>query len=156
MASITGWNDWWPKVTAPSIASSDSSLASDSTISTPSVVPATTRSSLDCFTWSMVGFSTYCPSIMPTRAAPTGPMNGMPDSVRAAEQPIRATMSGSLSMSWDRTVAITWTSLRNPSGNSGRIGRSIRRLFSTSASDGRPSRLKNPPGILPAANAFSW
>ena len=33
-------------MTAPSMTSSDSSLASDSTISTPSVVPATTRSSL--------------------------------------------------------------------------------------------------------------
>ena len=41
------------------------------------------------------------------------------------------------------------------SGNSGRIGRSIRREVSVSFSVGRPSRLKKPPGILPAANAFS-
>ena len=45
MASITGWKCRWPNITAPSMMSSDSSLASDSTISTASAVPATTRSS---------------------------------------------------------------------------------------------------------------
>ena len=40
--------------------------------------------------------------------------------------------------------------------NSGRIGRSMRREVSVSFSLGRPSRLKKPPGILPAAKAFSW
>ena len=38
----------WPNMTAPSMTSSESSLASDSTISTASAVPATTRSSVDC------------------------------------------------------------------------------------------------------------
>ena len=80
----------------------------------------------------------------------------MPEIVSAAEQPISATMSGSFSRSWLSTVATTWTSLRKPSGNSGRIGRSIRRETSVSFSVGRPSRLKKPPGILPAAKAFSW
>ena len=47
MAWITGWKFSWPNVTAPSMTSSDSSLASDSTISTPSPVPATTRSSCE-------------------------------------------------------------------------------------------------------------
>ena len=45
MASITGWKCRWPNMTAPSMMSSGSSLASDSTISTASAVPATTRSS---------------------------------------------------------------------------------------------------------------
>ena len=45
MASITGWKWRWPNITAPSMTSSLSSLASDSTISTASAVPATTRSS---------------------------------------------------------------------------------------------------------------
>ena len=44
MASITGWKERWPNMTAPSMTSSASSLASNSTISTPSWVPATTRS----------------------------------------------------------------------------------------------------------------
>jgi hypothetical protein len=43
MASMTGCMERWPNMTAPSITSSDSSWASDSTISTPSRVPATTR-----------------------------------------------------------------------------------------------------------------
>ena len=36
-------------------------------------------------------------------------------------------MSGSLSPSWASTVMTTWVSFLNPSGNRGRIGRSIRR-----------------------------
>ncbi len=47
IASITGWKPRCPKVTAPSMTSSDSSLASNSTISTPSPVPATIRSSCE-------------------------------------------------------------------------------------------------------------
>ena len=46
---------------------------------------------------------------------------------------------------------MTWTSFLKPSTKSGRIGRSIRREVSTSFSVGRASRLKKPPGILPAA-----
>ncbi len=45
IAWMTGWNEAWPAITAFSIVSSESSLASDSTISTASAVPATTRSS---------------------------------------------------------------------------------------------------------------
>ena len=45
IASITGWKCRWPNITAPSMISSDSSFASDSTIITASCVPATTRSS---------------------------------------------------------------------------------------------------------------
>ena len=46
---------------------------------------------------------------------------------------------------------MTCTSFLKPSTKSGRIGRSISREVSTSFSDGRASRLKKPPGILPAA-----
>ena len=42
-----------------------------------------------------------------------------------------------------------------PSGNSGRIGRSIRRLVSVSFSVAPRSRLKKPPGMRPAAENFS-
>ena len=45
--SIAACICWWPNTTAPSITSSDSSLASDSTISTAASVPATTRFSCD-------------------------------------------------------------------------------------------------------------
>ena len=74
----------------------------------------------------------------------------------AAEAPIIATMSGSFSMSWLRVVQTICVSLRKPSSNSGRIGRSMSREVSVSFSEGRPSRLKKPPGILPAAKVFSW
>ena len=58
MPWMTAWKLRWPNSTAPSMTSSDSSCASDSTISTPWAVPATTRSSCDWARWAMVGFST--------------------------------------------------------------------------------------------------
>jgi hypothetical protein len=60
-------------------------------------------------------------------------------------------MSYGLAMSTDRTVMTTWTSSRKPSLNVGRSGRSVRRAVRIAVSEGRPSRRKNPPGILPAA-----
>ncbi len=45
----------------------------------------------------------------------------------------------------------TWTSLRSPETNDGRSGRSIRRQVRIASVEGRPSRRKNEPGILPAA-----
>ena len=65
-------------------------------------------------------------------------------------------ISGAISGLAETTVIITCTSLVNASGNNGRIGRSIKRHVNVSSSEGRPSRLKKPPGILPAAYVFSW
>src|ERR687893_1677854 len=45
----------------------------------------------------------------------------------------------------------TWTSLRRPSTNVGRSGRSISRHVRIASVDGRPSRRKKEPGIRPAA-----
>ena len=106
----------WPNVTAPSITSSLRPSASDSTINTPSLVPATTRSSFEVANWVAVGFRTYLPSMYPTRAAPIGPMNGMPEIARAAEAPIKEAISGSTSAFTEITEATTCTSLMNPSG----------------------------------------
>src|SRR6516225_5579955 len=142
MASITGWKWRWPNITAPSITSSLSSFASDSTINTASCVPATTRSSWLSVISSSSGLSTYSLLTKPTRAAPIGPMKGAPESVNAAEAAIIARTSGSFSRSCDSVVTITWVSLRQPSANSGRTGRSINRETSVSFSVGRPSRLK--------------
>ena len=75
--------------------------------------------------------------------------------VSAAEAPTMATMSESLTRSCESTVQMTWVSLRNDLTKRGRSGRSIRRETRVSFSLGRPSRLKKPPGILPAADAFS-
>jgi hypothetical protein len=75
----------------------------------------------------------------------------MPLIASAALVPISAAMSACTSGFRLSTWMTTCTSLKKPSGNSGRIGRSIRRLVSVSSSLGRPSRLKKLPGILPAA-----
>ncbi len=55
------------------------------------------------------------------------------------------------SVSAEMMKATTWVSWRYPSGNIGRSGRSISRALRVSRSVGRASRLKKPPGILPAA-----
>jgi hypothetical protein len=60
-------------------------------------------------------------------------------------------MSCGVTMSADRTVQMTCTSFLKPFGQSGRIGRSIIRAVRMARSVGRPSRLKKPPGIFPAA-----
>ncbi|MNT12317.1 hypothetical protein D3C72_1472400 [compost metagenome] len=75
----------------------------------------------------------------------------MPEIDSAALTPIMAAMSASTSGFSDTVWITTCTSFRKPSGNSGRIGRSIRRLVSVSCSLGLASRLKKLPGILPAA-----
>ena len=90
-----------------------------------------------------------------TRTPATGPAHGTSEMCRAALAPVRASTSDGWILSAESTVAITCVSQRNPSGNSGRHGRSMSRETSTSSSRGRPSRLKNPPGILPAAKVFS-
>jgi hypothetical protein len=114
-------------------------------------VPTTIRSSVDSSSAGSVGLSTSCPSIRPTRTAPTGPRNGIDETIRAAEAPLMQRMSCAVIMSAERTVAITCTSFLKPLGQSGRIGRSVMRAVRIARSLGRPSRLKKPPGILPAA-----
>ena len=101
------------------------------------------------------GFSTSSPPNRPTRTAPTGPRKGSGETVSAAEAPLMASTSWACSPSTERTVPMTWTSLRKPFGQSGRIGRSTMRAFRVAFSEARPSRLKKPPGILPAAYIFS-
>ena len=85
-----------------------------------------------------------------------GPRKGMSEMCMAADAPVRARTSGSCLSSAEMTVAITWTSALNPSGNMGRMGRSMRRETSVSWSLGRPIyRRQYEPGILPAAYIFS-
>ncbi len=95
------------------------------------------------------------PSTRTTRTAAIGPLQGISEMCSAALAAVIARTSVGLSLSLERTVAMTWVSLRNPSGKSGRHGRSMRREVRISSSRCRPSRLKKPPGILPAANVFS-
>ena len=64
-------------------------------------------------------------------------------------------MSGWIFPSTERAVIIICTSLRKSCGKSGRNGRSVKRQVSIAPSLARPSRLKNEPGIRPAAYSFS-
>ena len=117
----------------------------------PSLLPATIRSSVLRFRCSKVGLMMKSPSAWPTRTPAIVRVNGMLDSASAADAPVIASTSESLSVSAEMTSAMICVSLRQPSGNNGLIGRSISRLVSTSFSGGLPSRLKNPPGIRPDA-----
>ena len=85
------------------------------------------------------------------RTAPIGPWKGRPDSISAAEAALIATMSCGLDMSAPSTVPMIWVSLRYPSANDGRSGRSINRQVRMASSDGRPSRRNTEPGMMPAA-----
>ena len=87
----------------------------------------------------------------PIRTAPTGPRNGIGESIRAADEPLMARMSCGCTWSAENVVTMTWTSFLYPFGHSGRMGRSTMRAVRIAFSPARPSRLKNPPGILPAA-----
>ena len=89
------------------------------------------------------------------RTAPIGPSNGMPEIMSAAEAALIESTSCGLCWSAPSTVVTIWVSLRKPSGNDGRSGRSVSRQVRIASSLGRPSRRKNEPGILPAAYARS-
>ena len=102
-----------------------------------------------CSLWC--GKATHWPSIRATRTAPIGPLNGRPDSWVDIDAALMATTSYWWSGLSDSTVMTTWTSLRRPLTKVGRSGRSISRQVRIASVDGRPSRRKNEPGILPAA-----
>ena len=84
-----------------------------------------------------------------------GPSKGMPEIINAAEAALMASTSCGLTWSAPTMVPTMWISLRNPSGNDGRSGRSMRRSVRMAWSEAFPSRRKNEPGILPAAYARS-
>ena len=74
-----------------------------STIIRLSRVPAMTRlMSLPSSSWK-VGFTRNSPSMRPTRAPAIGPANGMSEMASAADAPIIAGMSESLTRSWETT-----------------------------------------------------
>ena len=95
------------------------------------------------------------PSIRPTRTPAIVFSNGIDERASAADAPVIARTSESFSASAEIRSATICVSYRQPLGNSGRIGRSIRRLVSTSFSAGLPSRLKKPPGMRPEAYVYS-
>src|SRR6056297_1650764 len=103
----------------------------------------------------IVGLMTNSPSMRPTLTSADGPSKGASEICKAAEAPKPPNTSPSFSPSDERTEQIIWVSQRYFLGNKGRIVRSIKRLDKISFSDGRPSRLINPPGNLPPAEKLS-
>jgi len=118
--------------------------------------PATTSSNVPASPSSKVGCATHVPSCeYATRTAPIGPSNGMPLIMSAADDALIASTSCGFTWSAPTTVTTICVSLRYPSGNAGRSGRSMSRQVRIACWLGRPSRRKNEPGILPAAYARS-
>ena len=138
-------------LSASTISASDTSSAPPSTITIESEETLTTTSMVENSSCWNVGLRIQFPSTRPTRTAASGPFQGTGDRLSAAEAAITPSMSASFSWSADRTETKIWTSFLNPSGKSGRMDRSMSRRARISLSEGRPSRLRKPPGILPAA-----
>src|SRR5579863_9619764 len=65
------------------------------------------------------------PFTRPTRTAPSVAPNGMSERASAATAALMPITSGSFSLSAENTSAMICVSFRNPSGNMGRMGRSI-------------------------------
>ncbi len=131
------------------------SVASASTImiaTSPSsrTRPATTMSKTASSSSVWVGKATHWPLMSATRVAPIGPEKGRPASCVEQEAALIATTSYKWSGLSAMIVSTTWISLRRPFLKEGRSGRSIRRHVRIASSDGRPSRRKKEPGILPA------
>ena len=139
----------WANLIPSSITLSSTSLAPASIITTFCFVPATVTSISLFSLCSTVGLITYSPSTRPSQTPPIGPFQGTSEIEIAIEVPIIAATSGGLSCSTESTVATTDTSFLKSDGKSGLIGLSITRLVRIAFSDGLPSRLMYPPGILP-------
>ena len=146
---------WCPNSIAPITSSSEACCAPASTITMPPSVPATMMFNLDSRASVYDGLATYFPFTRPTRTPPRTWWNGISEMAKAVPAPNTASGAGSCSGSADSTMAIICVSFKNPSGNKGRMGRSINRLVRISFSVGRPSRLMKPPGNFPAAYVYS-
>jgi hypothetical protein len=138
-------------LSASSISDSETSSEPPSTMTIESAEPLTTRSMVENSSCWKVGLRIQLPSTRPTRTAAKGPFHGTEERLSAVDAATTPSVSASFSWSADSTVTNTCTSFLNPSGNNGRIDRSMIRPARISSSDGRPSRLRKPPGILPAA-----
>ena len=100
----------WASSSASIRSSSETSWAPASTIVIASGVPQTIRSSVDSFRSGSVGLTASLPSMRPMRTAPTGPRNGIGESMSAADEPLMARMSCGCTWSAENVVTMTWTS----------------------------------------------
>ena len=96
----------WAAFSASTTWVSVTCLAPASTMTRPSMVPATTRSIRLCLRSAKLGLMTYLPSTRPTRTPAIVFWKGISDSARAAEAPVMASTSVSFSESADSTSAM--------------------------------------------------
>ena len=148
---MISWIPFCATLSASSTSASEISSEPPSTITIESAEPLTTRSSVENSSCWKVGLRIQLPSTRPTRTAPSGPFHG---TVRQAERGRGgddAEDVGVVLLVGGQHGDEDLDLVLEPSGKSGRIERSISRPARISSSEGRPSRLRNPPGILPAA-----
>ena len=100
---------------ASSIMASETSDAPASTIAIASSDAATIKSKgLSCCCGKL-GFKINAPSASsPTRTQPIGPLNGMSETISAAEAAVTESTSGENSGWYDSGIAIIWVSFRMP------------------------------------------
>ncbi len=115
------------------------------------VRPATTMSKTERSASEKFGKATHWPSMSATRTPPIGPEKGRPEICVDAEAALIASTSYWWSGLSENTEMTTWTSLRRPFLKVGRSGRSMSRQVRMASVEGRPSRRKKLPGILPMA-----
>ena len=115
------------------------------------MLPETIRSRSLSSSSSCVGKGTNWPSMRPRRTAAIGPSKRQRrDAQRGRGAVHRQHVAVVLPVAGhDERLDLHF--VVEPSGNSGRIGRSMSRAVRVSLVVGRPSRLRKPPGNLPAA-----
>jgi len=133
---------------------SSTSFAPASTITMEDLEAETIKSKLLSSNSLFNGLKMNCslaPFLAKASLAPaTGPSKGISLICRAKPAASRAIMSGSFSPSYDNTVLIICTSCLIPSGNRGRIVRSITLALRIASSVGRPSLFtQREPLIMP-------
>mmetsp|Transcript_33109 Transcript_33109/g.69679 ORF Transcript_33109/g.69679 Transcript_33109/m.69679 type:complete len:215 (-) Transcript_33109:597-1241(-) len=139
-----------PKLTASIIVCSGKKSAAPSIIKTASLVPATIKLSRLAAICSLVGLTMNVSSIKPTCTWATAFINGTSEMYMAAEAAVAPNASRPRFPSYDITQLRSWVSCFQPSQIKGRNGRSMIRLTKISCSWGAPSRLLNPPDVMPA------
>ena len=100
----------WATLRASTISSSDTSFDSPSTIQIFSYEAPTIRLSVELSICSGVGLTTYLPSDLTTLTSDIGPLNGISETVKAADAAKAASASGKTSLSALIRFSITWVS----------------------------------------------
>ena len=134
----------WPNAMAASMSSSEISFAPASSMEMNVADPPSSRSRSELSRSSYVGFTRNSPvsTSRPMRTPASGPSNGTPPTVSAAEAPMMQMVSTEFTWSATSGIATIWTSFLKPSGKDGRMGRSIMRAVRVAFSLGRASRFR--------------